>query len=102
MAIALLAAALLCTAFAQFFYKLYYVRDRQRSMLLRALVLFALAQLGFFFALTRLDIGVVYMSTGMIQVLMLALSRFALGENVTGNHVVAVMLIVGGLAMYAG
>jgi len=102
MALLLLAAALLCTAFAQFSYKLYYVRNRQRSVLLRALTLFALAQLGFFFALTRLDIGVVYMSTGMIQILMLALSRFALGENVTGNHLVAVLLIIGGLALYAG
>jgi drug/metabolite transporter (DMT)-like permease len=102
MATALLAAALACTAFAQFSYKLYYVRNRQRSILIRAIALFALAQLGFFFALTQLEIGVVYMSTGLIQVVVLALSRFALKEHVTGNHVFAVLLIVGGLFLYAG
>lgn len=99
---ALLAATLLCTAYAQFSYKLYFVRDRQTSILIRALVLFALAQLGFFFALTKLEIGVVYMSTGVIQVLVLGLSRFALKENVTANHAIAVLLIVGGLLLYAG
>lgn len=102
MAAALLGLALLCTAFAQFSYKLYYVRNRRRLILVRALALFAAAQLGFFLALTQLEIGVVYMSTGLIQVLVLALSRFALQENVTGNHVFAVLLIVGGLFLYAG
>lgn len=102
MAIALLAAALVSTAFAQFSYKLYFVRDRQRSILFRAIALFALAQLGFFFALTQLEIGIVYMSTGVIQLLVLALSRFALRENVTGNHFFAVLLIIGGLVLYAG
>ena len=96
-----LAAGLICTAFAQYSYKSYYVRSRSRPILLRALILFAVAQVGFFVALTGLEVGVVYMSTGVIHVLVLALSKFGLRENVNRNHLVAVALIVGGLLLYA-
>jgi len=102
MAFGFLASALVCTAFAQFSYKLYFVKQRPRPALLCALVLFAIAQLGFFLALTQLAIGVVYMSTGITQVLVLALSRYALRENVTHDHLIAVLLIIGGLVVYAG
>lgn len=102
MGAAFLATALLCTALAQLSYKLYFTAGRRLALLYRALILFGIAQVGFFVALTRLDIGVVYMSTGFVQVLVLLFSRFVLREDVTRDHVIAVGLIVGGLIVYAG
>jgi len=97
----LLATALVCTALAQYSYKLYFVRHRPGPLLLRALALFAIAQIGFFAALTRLEVGTVYMSVGVVQILVLALSRYGLGEDVNRHHLTAVILIVGGLVLYA-
>lgn len=96
-----LAVALVCTAVAQLSYKLYFAAGRKLSVLVRALVLFGLAQIGFFVALTQLDIGVVYMSTGAVHVVVLALSRIVLREQVTKDHVIAIALIAGGLIVYA-
>lgn len=101
MGVAFLAAALVCTAVAQLTYKQFFTSGRRLRMLLRALILFAIAQLGFFAALTQLDVGVVYMSTGIIHVIVLALSRYVLHENVTRDHAIAVILIAGGLIVYA-
>jgi multidrug transporter EmrE-like cation transporter len=64
--------------------------------------LFGTAQIGFFAALTQLEVGVVYMSTGVVQIMVLTLSRSVLREHVTRDHVIAVILIVGGLVVYAG
>ncbi len=96
-----LGAALLATAFAQVNYKIWVVRDRSRVIIIRALGLFASAQIGFFWALTSLDVGLVYMSTGLIHVTVLLLSYFILDEQLTMDHWVAVTLIAGGLVIYA-
>ena len=99
MAVLCLLAALVCTAVGQVAYKAHV--DRRRGPLLAvALGLFAVAQLGFFLALTGLDVGVVYMSMGLSQVLVLILASRVLGESVTRHHVVAAGLILGGLALY--
>jgi len=97
-----LAVALICTALAQLAYKIYFVRDRPPHCLIGALTLFGLAQIGFFAALTQLEIGVVYMSMGAVQIMVLGLSRYVLHENVGRNHMIAVFMIVGGLLFYAG
>ena len=97
----ILAVALVCTALAQVTYKMYFSRGRHFGRLVGALALFGLAQIGFFLALTRLDIGVVYMSMGAVHLMVLALSRFVLREEVGWNHMIAVMLIAGGLIFYA-
>ena len=101
MAFAILFLALNSTALAQLFYKLYVSKHRRRSLLVLALSLFGLAQVGFFIALTFLDLGVVYMSTGVIQVIVLLLSRFVLQENISSDHWIAVGLIFGGLVLYS-
>ena len=98
---AVLSVALASTAFAQLSYKLYFVRGRPLRMLGTALTLFLLAQLGFFFALTQLEVGVVYMSTGLVHLLVIALSKFVLDEDITRDHVVAVAMIATGLVVYA-
>ena len=101
MSIAMVAVALTSTAFAQLSYKLYFLRGRRFRILATALSLFVLAQVGFFLALTKLDFGAVYMATGLIHILVIALSRFVLHERVTRDHLVAVALITGGLILYA-
>ena len=98
---AILSVALASTAFAQLSYKLYFVRGRSIRTLATALSLFVLAQVGFFFALTRLEVGVVYMSTGLVHMLVMALSRFVLRENVSRDHLLAVAMIATGLLIYA-
>jgi drug/metabolite transporter (DMT)-like permease len=95
-----LGAALVCTAVGQVAYKRYFAL-RQGPLLAAAFATFAVAQLGFFVALKGLEVGVVYMSMGLAQVLVLALSHYVLGETVTRRHLVAVGLIVGGLVLYA-
>ncbi len=71
------------------------------SRLVPALVAFAVAQLGFFVALTKLSVGVVYMSTAATQVLVLYLSYWWLGEAVTKHHITGVAAIVLGILLYA-
>lgn len=102
MGVAFLATALVCTALAQLTYKLYFTAGRHLGVLFRALTLFGVAQIGFFAALTQLEVGLVYMSTGVVHIMVLALSRWVLHERVTKDHVIAVILIVGGLVFYAG
>jgi drug/metabolite transporter (DMT)-like permease len=96
-----LALALTGTAFGQLSYKLYFVRGRSPRMLVAALGLFVLAQVGFFVALTHLEVGVVYMSTGLVHLLVITLSRVVLKEHITRDHLVAVALIAAGLVIYA-
>ncbi len=98
----ILTVALICTALAQLTYKMYFERGRHLDRLMGALTLFGLAQIGFFAALTQLEIGVVYMSMGAVQLMVLGLSRYVLHENVSRNHMIAVLMIVGGLILYAG
>jgi drug/metabolite transporter (DMT)-like permease len=97
----ILAGALICTALAQLTYKMYFVRGRHLGRMMGALTLFGLAQIGFFAALTQLEIGVVYMSMGTVQLMVLGLSRYVLRENVGWNHMIAVLMIAGGLIFYA-
>ena len=96
-----LLGALVCTALAQISYKLFFARGRRPGVFVLSMSLFVLAQIGFFVALTHLEVGVVYMSTGLIHVLVLALARLVLGEKITRHHVAAVALIAGGLLVYA-
>lgn len=96
-----LGLALLSTAVAQVSYKTYVAVHRETGVLFLALGLFGLAQIGFFVSLTTLDVGLVYMSTGLIHVMVLILSKFVLKESVTIDHWIAVALITLGLVLYA-
>ena len=98
----ILAFSVLATATAQLFYKLFFVRGRQWATLTVSLTLFALAQVGFLVALTTIEVGVVYMSFGASQAVVLVLSHHVLRERLTRDHVIAVLLIAGGLVLYAG
>jgi drug/metabolite transporter (DMT)-like permease len=87
------------TACGQTAYKLFSTTHR-RLFLGLALGLFIAAQLANYIALHRLSIGTVYIGTGITHVLVLGLSRLVLGEKLTRDHIIAVIMIVSGLALY--
>lgn len=94
-----LCGVVLATAFGHFFYKLYFLR-RRVSLVVAAMSTFLLAPVFSYLALHSLGIGLVYMSTAMSLVVVILLSRFALNERISGRQVIAMLLIVGGVACY--
>ena len=102
MSVFALAVGLTGTAVAHVTYKTFVARGRRIALFLIAMGLFGLAQAGFFVALTGLEVGVVYMSTAITHALVLALSRFVLGEEIGRHHLVAIGLVTIGLVLYAG
>ncbi len=96
-----LVGALVATALAQVSYKAFFSSGRRVALLATAMGLFVVAQGGFLFALTEIDVGVVYMSMGLVQVMVLVLSYAVLRERITRHHIVAVAAIIGGLVLYA-
>lgn len=100
MSAAILALALAATAAAQVAYKAFFLR-RRRILFIVAMGLFAVAQICFFLALRELPVGVVYMSTGLTQALVLALSHYVLKEQITQTHIYGVGVIAAGLVLYA-
>jgi multidrug transporter EmrE-like cation transporter len=99
MAWIILVVAVCLVAFAQVTFKTA-VQPRSTVRLAIALGLFGVAQLGFFLALRDLDVGMVYMATGITHVLVLGLSWRWLGESLEARHVVAGALIIAGMAVY--
>jgi drug/metabolite transporter (DMT)-like permease len=95
-----LVAALVLFSGGQIAFKLYFER-KQLLLLLGACGTFVVAQIGFFLALRELSVGIVSMSMGLAQVLVLAMSHYVLRETVTRHHLIAVGLIVSGLGLYA-
>ena len=95
-----LSVGLLSAAMGQVAYKLWFQR-RGSFLLAAALGLFVLGQVGFFVALTGLALGLVYMSTALSQIVVLALSSGVVGERLTRDHAVGVGLIVLGILLYA-
>lgn len=95
-----LAGALFATAQAQLSYKLYF-RARQRTHLAVALVCFTGASVGSYIALKSLSIGTVYMSTAITQLIVVGLAHRVLGEPLTRDHGIALVLIVSGIVLYA-
>jgi multidrug transporter EmrE-like cation transporter len=95
-----LVSALVLTAFGQMSFKLFFI-TRRYAALLTALVLFALAPVCSYFALRQLGIGTVYISTAVTQILVLGLSRLILKEQLTFDHLVAMVLITTGVVIFA-
>jgi len=95
-----LAGALLATAHGQLMYKLYF-RSKRVYHLALSVGFFLAAPVCAYLALRTLNIGTVYMSTAITQVMVMALSHFVLGERLTMDHFIAIVLIVSGVTMYA-
>lgn len=94
-----LGAALVATSLGQVIFKLFF-KTRNRLHLAAALFFFMAAPVGSYFALKEISIGVVYMSAGIIHVLVLLMSRYILQEKLTRDHTIAMLLIVSGLIIY--
>lgn len=90
------------TAVAQATYKLSVMdRDNRRpALFVAAAGLFVLTQGAFYLALRSIDVGTVYMATGLTHVLVLGLARVLLQETIDRRHLTAVTLIVLGLILY--
>lgn len=95
-----LAAALLCTAFAQVSYKRYFT-NHHKPLLGIAVILFVSAAGFAFLSLKGLSIGMVYMSTAITHVLVVGLSHWLLKEPLTRDHGIATAFIASGVVLYA-
>lgn len=95
-----LGGALLATAFGQVLFKLFF-RNHRFVWLAASICFFGIAPLCNYLALQVLGIGVVYMSTAITIALVVGLSRWVLGERLSYNHAVAMLLIVCGVVVYA-
>ncbi|TYO99020.1 hypothetical protein EDC39_104144 [Geothermobacter ehrlichii] len=94
-----LLAALLGTAFAQFFYKVYFVK-REKKYLFLTLLIFVNVPLFSYYALRAIDLNIVYMSTAVTQVIIVLLSKFGLNETIQFQKVCAIGIIILGMAVY--
>ena len=99
----IVAAAVTATALGQVTYKRGVSKPGggfHWPVLAAAVTFFVLAQAGFYTALTELDVGVVYTATAVTHVLVLGLSKIALGESVSLRHAAAAGLIIAGVGIY--
>ena len=94
-----LMAALLATAAGQLTYKLYYLR-KARWLLAATAGLFLLAPFFSYLAQRELSLDVVYMSTSLTIVMVMAGSALWLGETVQRSHYWGAALIIGGILLY--
>lgn len=76
------------------------VRDRNVFYALIAVVCFALTSVCTYIALQALTLGFVYASSAITQGLILFLGWYFLAEAITRQHIVAVLLISGGVLLF--
>lgn len=87
------------TASGQVAFKAGVSRSR-RPLVIAGLAGLGLAMVCSLFALRTLNIGFVYMATGLTHVLVLLGSRWILGEPIPRDRWAGAMLIVGGVLLY--
>jgi len=95
-----LIGALCATALAQLTYKLYF-KDHSRPYLVVSITCFVAASLCAYLALKELNIGMVYMSTALTQLLVVGMAYRILGEPLTRDHGIGMAFIVSGIVLYA-
>jgi drug/metabolite transporter (DMT)-like permease len=95
-----LAGALLLTASGQLAFK-FGVANHRRPVTGMGLIALGAAMVCTLFALRTLGIGLVYLSTGLTHVLILAGSRFILHERIPLNRLVGAAAIIAGVGLYA-
>lgn len=95
-----LVGALSGTAMGQFFYRYYFIK-KNFVWLFFAVSFFLMVPLFSYFALKGLSLGVVYMSTGLTQVIILVMSKYFLEEDVGIKKIMSVGIIVFGVVVYA-
>lgn len=96
---AYLMGALILTASGQMAFKSGVSRS-QRPLVIVGIAALGLAMVCSLFALRTLNIGFVYMATGLTHVLVLVGSRWILGEAIPRDRWTGAMLIIGGVLLY--
>jgi len=91
--------ALVFTAIGQLLFRLYYVHEK-KIYLATALGTFITVPLFSYFALLNLTLAFVYMSTALIHVLVLIMSRLFLKERLSRNQFISMSLIVIGIIVF--
>lgn len=91
--------ALVLTATGQILFRMHYQRTGH-LYLAAALGTFAIVPLLIYFALLNLTLALVYMSTALVHVLVLIMSRLVLGEQLVKRHYLAIMLITAGIIVF--
>lgn len=95
-----LACTIIFTALGQLSFKIYFTR-KKIYFILGMCILFMLAQISGYIALRKIELGIVYMSSSLTHICIYILSYFFLNEKITKNHVIALILIITGVIMYA-
>lgn len=91
--------ALIFTAIGQLLFRLYYVRANKKY-LAAALGSFVVVPLFSYIALLNLTLAFVYMSTALIHILVLSMSRVFLKEQLTRKQIISMSLIVMGIIVF--
>ncbi len=66
-----------------------------------SIALFVIAPFTTYVALRELSAGTVYVGAATSQIIVILLSRYALDETITRDHLVSMSLILGGLILFA-
>jgi multidrug transporter EmrE-like cation transporter len=93
-----LAGALLLTASGQLSLKAGTSKSR-RLLVIAGLASLGTAMVSTMFALQQLEIGFVFMATGLTHVLVLLGSRWLLAEDIPGDRWVGVAIIIAGVVL---
>ena len=99
LATAILVVSVTLVAVAQVTFKRS-MTESNRLQFLGAMALFGVAQIGFFFALLGIEVGMVYMATALTHVIVLVLSHRWLGERMERGHLVAAGIVALGVLIY--
>lgn len=91
--------ALVLTATGQILFRMHYQRTGH-LYLVAAVGTFATVPLLIYLALLNLTLALVYMSTALVHVLVLVMSRFVLGEQLANRHYLAILLITCGIIVF--
>lgn len=99
LSLAYLLFALVFTAIGQLLFRLYYVRTK-KIYLAAALGTFMTVPLFSYLALLNLTLAFVYMSTALIHVLVLIMSRVCLKEQLSTKQFFSMSLIIIGIVVF--
>jgi len=95
-----LLGSLCVTALAQLMYKLYF-KARHKPYLAVSITCFVIAASCSYLALRELEIGIVYMSTALTQLMVVGMAYRVLGEPITRDHGIGMAFIISGIVLYA-
>lgn len=94
-----LISAILTTAIGQFFYKKYAINGNIKFLII-TLFLFIITPIFSFLALKKIPIDIVYVSTSLTILVVVALSKFLLNESIEKKTYLGILFIIIGVVIY--